>query len=41
MKIRNRKGVDDGCTKLMIGWFNKVDSSALIMNSPWKVKNKR
>jgi len=39
--MSNRKGVDDGCTKLTIGWFDKVDGSALIMNSPRKVKNDR
>ena len=37
----NMKGVDHGCTKLTIGWFNRVDGSTLIMNSPWKVKNER
>ena len=37
----NRIGVDDGCTKLTIGWFDRADGSALIVNSIWKVKNER
>ena len=41
LKMGNMKGVDDECTKLTIGWFNRVDGSTLIMNSTWKVKNER
>ena len=41
LKMSNRIGVDDGCTKLTIGWFDRVDGSALIVNSLWKVKNER
>ena len=37
--MSSRRSVDDGHTKWTVCWFIKGDSSALIVNPLWKLKD--